>query len=159
MKRYLLSLFISLISCGHPVLHHIDPYFIPLLSRFKSDAAGNKISLGSISSVDFLEFSSLPITTLGICNYNLTTNLFSTEFYKSIYINYNIIINDTDMQYKVLLHELGHCVYHLAHNISDSDSIMYAQVKEPTSNFPEEIKQFFIDAEDNQLNWYSENSP
>jgi hypothetical protein len=56
-------------------------------------------------------------------------------FYKEIIFNENMKHEDTKLIYKVFLHEIGHCTYHLSHTNKDYKEIMNAV----TNSYKDEI--------------------
>lgn len=160
MKR-LLILSCLFISCGkQSVPHEIDPYFNDIFVRFNNDATAHNISTGDIGKITVVKFDTVNEHEYSECIYEHHKGFNYSNYYKTIKFNTIIKTFLPDHQYKIFLHEIGHCAYHLAHtgynNSHDTDSIMFPSI---SPLFNESIlSQFFDDARANQSDWYNQSN-
>lgn len=170
MNRLLFLICLFSISCsripqpfdnGTPIPHYIDPYFNDMLTQFKADAVAHGVEPGAIQTLTVIKFSSdandIPLSDTGDCNYSREESYIYHNFHKEINFRPSFKTLDALTQYKLFLHELGHCVYALKDNFEDSEEIMfYANQPMQDWRFPSMEDSYFKEALANQNNWYNE---
>lgn len=149
---------------GTPIPHYIDPYFNSMLSQFKQDAQDHNVEPGAIDSLTVIKFSSnsneITQEETADCNYLKQESDFYHNFHKEINFKIEFKNLDPSLQYKIFLHEMGHCVYALVHDFNDSHAIMYYAVTATTDwEFSFLENNYFAEAQDNKNNWDNELGP
>lgn len=176
MKKLLLLFALTALSCGRipqpfnngNIPHHIDPYFNPMIDRFRQDSEKADVGIGDFDRITVIEFSNdFPEKfDISFCDYNIDLRgeeIFGikTEFYHNFYkiITFRPAIKNYDdlTIYKIFLHELGHCTYHLQHTHTDQNYIMNP-IPSPAdpNNFNLYKFQFFTSAQMNKSEWFYE---
>lgn len=149
MKWFILAFFIS--SCNYSIPHHIDPYFNNFIQHFIIDSS--RIGIGDFHAITVIQFdNNMQEPEIGVCIRQHEEYLGESHSYKQV--NFNPIIKsyDLSLQYKVFLHEMGHCAYSLSH-VTDKDSIMYPYIIPLNYDYEIKLLEFFKSAEDNRENW------
>lgn len=104
-----------MIGCGKHTYNRIDAELMQYVIRFMRDADAHHVSYNNIVLLHIRFVSNLAIEqSLAARCYNHTIEI-DRAYYESI--------NDSE-RYEMMLHELGHCLYHMQH-VTDYRAIMY----------------------------------
>ncbi len=138
MNRLLFLICLFSIACsripqpfdnGTPIPYYIDPYFNDMLTQFKEDAAAHGVEPGAIDTLTVIKFSSdpndIPLSATGDCKYIREESYFYHNFHKEVNFKPVFKTLDSQTQYKLFLHEMGHCVFALKDEFEDQDAIMF----------------------------------
>ncbi len=95
----------------------VDPYFVPFIAKFEQDELRYHISAKLFDHVSIIKFDNITDdpSALSECKYyDFTRAIIFLPFDKNLTF---------DQQYRLFLHEIGHCVFNLTHS-SDINALM-----------------------------------
>ncbi len=176
MKVIIIAFFLlAIVGCGRVIIpfysgpdtpHYIDPYFNPLIERFKKDADAHGVGYGGFDNITVMKIGNsqdigIFKQEISACNYYNDSSDIYHNFYKEIIFTPELLTKNKDDQYRDFLHEIGHCAYHLPHNNTNPKFIMYYINYD--FMYPGEekfyIDEYFSEAYANQQHWGDESNP
>lgn len=167
MKKTLLLTSLALfIACGkkddssNSQSPTIDTELQSYYQNFKGDADKNTTGYGAsnLTVIKLSVESEAIITPTDALNMSHCENVESNDgkYHKELFIDPAFInLQPEDFKYKVFLHEIGHCAYHLSDSPQlDLNAIMHSPIRiSNTEDFEDFKQQFFDDAKANEANW------
>lgn len=162
MKKFLLLL-ILLVGCGkEPIVPcYIDSMFKTYINEFKRDASQHGAEEGAFDRITVMMFDEGLDSTneFAECRFkNDYKHFFEVNFYdhhwREMRFSTQFKLHSAIYQYKIFLHEIGHCAYHLAHTNYDLSAIMNETIYPLNNKFEHEKDLFFKSARENQAHWF-----
>lgn len=137
-----------------------DSYFDSMTEKFLADSKNHGVSEGKFAQVTVIKFDdSIDPAVYGVCLYQTKNGKNYHVFYKEIKFSFRVKELSPLHQYKIFLHEIGHCAYHLPH-AGTIDSVMYAYTASPQESLWENVlSEFFDSAKSSESSWGDESSP